>query len=262
MKKLYILWRTLLRINFSLFVIYRGNFVGTVFTSLGWAVFSVVSMYLLISSSSTIFGWTKVELYVLTGVYSIVVGLFHVFFTVNFWWFPRIIHLGQLDGLLLKPVDTQFMLSSKYINFSTIPRVCAAILFTLYILYTNHIYVTFTQWIYFVLLVLVGLIILYSIWFIVMTILIWQSHLSNLSDLLFHVTDSAKYPKEMYEGLGHYLAFFLLPIALTVSLPAKVLFDRASLWDALIIISIAVSLFIFSRKFWKFALRFYTSASS
>ncbi len=262
MKKLFKLWLVLVRMNFSNFIIYRGNFWGTAVVSLGWSFFSVVSMLLLTSNVTSIFGWTRVELLILTGVYSIVAGLFHVFFTANFWHMPRIIHLGQLDGVLLKPVDSQFMLSVRYINFPTFPRVIAALLFIFYLLSSNNIEVTFLQWIYFIVLSLFGLLLFYSVWYVFMTILLWQSHLTNLTDLLFHVMDTAKYPKDMYENLGQYISIFLLPFVLTITLPTKVLFGRASFVDVSIIMSVSVCLFLFSKFFWRFALRSYTSASS
>ncbi|MEK9143781.1 MAG: ABC-2 family transporter protein [Patescibacteria group bacterium] len=262
MKKLLKLWLALVRINFSNFIIYRGNFWGTAVVSLGWAVFSVVSMLLLISNVTLIFGWTQVELLILTGVYSVIAGLFHIFFTANFWHMPRIIHLGQLDGVLLKPVNSQFLLSVRYINFPTFPRVIAAVLFIFYLLSSNNIEVTFLQWIYFIVLSLFGLLLFYSVWYIFMTILLWQSHLTNLTDLLFRVMDTAKYPKEMYENLGQYISIFLLPFVLTITLPTKVLFGRASFADASIILVVSVCLFFFSKFFWRYALRHYTSASS
>ena len=42
-----------------------------------------------------------------------------------------------------------------------------------------------------------------------MTILLWQSHLTNLNDLLSHIMDTAKYPTDMYENLGsiHFYIF-------------------------------------------------------
>lgn len=262
MKKIFKLYVALVRINFSNFVIYRGNFWGTAAVSLGWAFFSVVSMLLLTSNVSSIFGWSRVELLILTGVYSVVAGMFHIFFTANFWHLPRIIHLGQLDGILLKPVDSQFLLSVRYINFPTFPRVLAAIVFIIYLLSANNINVTFYEWMYFIILSLFGLLLFYSVWYIFMTILVWQSHLTNLTDLLFHVMDTAKYPKEMYENLGQYISMFLLPFVLTITLPTKVLFGRTSLVDVFIIMVVSACLFFFSKFFWRFALRSYTSASS
>ncbi|MBI3955899.1 ABC-2 family transporter protein [Candidatus Gottesmanbacteria bacterium] len=262
MNKLLKLWFALIRINFSNFVIYRENFWGTAVVSLGWAVFSVISILLLTSNVTSIFGWSRVELLLLTGVYSVVAGLFHIFFTANFGHMPRIIHLGQLDGLLLKPVDSQFMLSVRYINFPTFPRVIAAIVFIFYLLSSNNIEVTIYEWIYFIVLSLFGLLLFYSVWYVFMTILLWQSHLTNLTDLLFHVMDTAKYPKDMYENLSQYISIFLLPFVLTITLPTKVLLGRASFVDVSIIMVVSVCLFFFSKFFWRFALRYYTSASS
>lgn len=262
MKKLYRIWSALIRINFSNFVMYRGNFWSTAAVSISWGIFSVVSMLLLTSGVSSIFGWSQVELLILAGVYSVVVGVFHIFFAANFWHMPRIIHLGQLDGILLKPIDSQFLLSVRYINFPIFPRVIVGFLFIMYLISSNNIEVSLSQWIYFNILSLFGLLILYSVWYIFMTILLWQSHLTNLNDLLSHIMDTAKYPTDMYENLGLFISIFLIPFVLAVTLPAKILFGRASFVDITILMITSICLFSFSRFFWRFALRSYTSASS
>lgn len=102
----------------------------------------------------------------------------------------------------------------------------------------------------------------YSVWSCFITILLWQSHLTNLNDLLSHGMDTAKYPTEMYENLGQYITIFLLPFILTITLPTKILIGRASFIDVFLIMCVSVFLFFFSKVFWRFALRSYTSASS
>ena len=262
MKKHIRLYGIFLRLNFSKLVAYRGNFVNSVFTSLLWAVFSVVSIALLTSRNPRIFGWSRDELLLLTSVYSVVIGLFHVLFTRNLEQISRIAHRGQLDGILLKPVDAQFYLSSSIVNYSSIPRVISAILLTAYLLWYLNIHITILDISQFILIGIVGIIFLYSLWYTLMTVTIWQSQLFNLSDLLFHVTDSAKYPSEMYVEFRYYITLFLLPLSFIVTLPTKVLLHKADLLQTILLISLAVFMLIVSRVCGKFVLRYYSSASS
>ncbi len=256
------IYGAILKINFARFLEYRGNFIPNSLVSILWGAFSIVVIVLLMSNSTSIYGWKRSELLVLTAAYSAIVGMFHTLFTRNFEEMSNIIHKGQLDGMLLKPIDAQFMLTNLNINFPSFPRVFIAIGFILWVLQINHIVVTPIQWLYFVLLGCIGLLLLYSIFFTILTITVWQSHLSNLNELLHHLLDSAKFPQDMYRQFFAYGAFFLIPIALIISLPTKALFARLSGIDVTIFFALACGLFLFSRIFWKFALRSYTSASS
>lgn len=262
MRKYLKLYISFIRLNFSKLLAYRGNFINSSFTSVLWAIFSVISILLLTNRSQSVFGWNRNELLILTGVYSIFIGLFHVIFTRNLEQLSRIVHRGQLDGILLKPVDTQFYLSCSIVNYSSLSRVIGAVIFVLVLLQNLHIQLDIVDIFKFVLLGIIGIIFLYASWYSIIAITIWQSHLFNLSDLLFHITDSAKYPSEMYSEFRYYITIFLLPISLIITLPTKALLNMLNLTDVAPLVMLAVVSLMISRVWGKYVLRFYTSASS
>src|SRR3972149_8688112 len=84
------IYRDLLRLNLSSLVAYRSNFVNSVVSSTAWGVFSLVSIVLLTYRVQSVFGWTREEILLLTGVYSVVIGVFHTLFSRNFVRFSRL----------------------------------------------------------------------------------------------------------------------------------------------------------------------------
>lgn len=256
------IYQTLLQMNFATLVAYRANFVNSLISSIAWATFSVITILLLTARTPRVFGWTKEELLVLTGSYSIVIGVFHLLFSRNFERFSNLIFFGQLDSILIKPVDYQFLLTFWLINYTSIVRVILGILFTLYMLNSIGVNLTLINIIGFFALMVVGIMTVYSIWFLVLTLIIWSPRLANLVHLLFVLTGMARYPAEMYYGLKSYVLFFLLPLILVVTTPTKVILQRALVGEILGLVFFALILSFLSRKFWKFALRYYTSASS
>ncbi len=262
MKKYLRVYLRLIQLNFSALVVYRGNFASDIFASLFWGIFSVISMFLLTLRVTTVYTWSKEELMVLTGVYSIVIGIFHIIFSGNFRRFSRVVHLGQLDGILLKPIDSQFLLSFHIINYATIPRFLGGILFVIYFLRRIGISLNLFDVAMFSIFTCIGILLLYSVWYLLVTITIWQSHLSNITDFLFDFTSSAKYPKEMYLDIKQIVIFVFVPLTLVVTTPTKIFLHKVSISDMIWTSILAAVFFIASRKFWKFALKFYTSASS
>lgn len=262
MKRYLRLYVIFFRMAFAKLTAYRGNFFGSVLTSLGWAVFSVISMALLSGRSERVFGWSRAELLVLTGVYSIVVGLFHVLFTRNFEQFSRIVHRGEFDAMLLKPVDTQFLISCTVVNIASVPRVIAAAGFTGYLTMILRNSLSIQDSLQVVIVSIAGLLFLYTVWFGILLITVWQSHLFNLFDLLVHVTDTAKYPSEMYSELRYLLPLIVLPVSLVTTLPAKALLgksDAGAIWGFIVL---TIIFLVVTRVLWFRVLRFYRSTGS
>src|SRR6185503_5802187 len=118
----------------------------------------------------------------------------------NFGEFSNTIHFGRLDMILTKPVDSQFMMTCTYVGYTHIVRFVMALLFLAFIIPQMHLVMTFLTVVWFILFILLSIIIMYSIWFMVMTLTIWFSKLSNLTDLLYETQNVSKYPQEIYKS--------------------------------------------------------------
>lgn len=262
MIKYFRIYMRLLSLNFYELTAFRANFYNSAFGHLAYAAFTVVSIVLLTSRTKTVYGWKREELFLLIGVFNIITGVFRTIFTKNLDRIPRIINKGELDQYLLKPVDSQFFLSTRGINLAAFIRTPIACLFTLYILLISTIKVDILQIILFTFIMMISLILLYSIWFIVLTITIWFTNLYNLDSLLDQITGATRYPIEMYEKAPYILFLFLFPLGIITSVPAKVLLRKFTLDDVTVLLLLASLLLFVSRSFWKFALQKYASASS
>ncbi len=255
-------YKRLMQLNFSALVAFRGNFINNLISSFIWAIFSLSTIYLLTLRVTSIFGWRREDILLFTGLYGVVIGFFHTIFSRNFSRFSRVIHHGELDILLLKPIDTQFLMSFWIINYTSLSRIPIGVLFVGYLLVSYHIPVAPFQILSSIFLVSLSIVLLYAIWYIVMTLTIWFTNLSNLVEILFQMTSIARYPQEVFRELSAYLFWFIMPLTFVISTPAKVLLQRANAYDLIGLFIFSITLLFLSRKFWKFALRFYTSASS
>lgn len=261
MKRYLAIYRQLLRLNLQALFVYRINFINNIVASIGWGAMSLYTVILLTARVTEAYGWTHAELLLFNGVYGIVIGIFHMFISVNMGRLSRIIHMGELDGILLKPIDSQFAVSLWWVNFTTIVRILMALGFTVWVIASLHMTVTAFQVGLFVLFAASAIILLYAIWFLVLTNLMWFTDLSNLVLFMYSFESMARFPKEMLLQLGSFLFLTVLPIALVINTPARALLGKISMWDSIIVLMLSALLFLASRRYWKFALRSYTSAS-
>lgn len=252
----------LMKLNISVLFSYRGNFINSFIGSFLFGIFIFISIALLTTNISTLYGWSRDEIIFLSVGYSIAIGFFHTLFSRNFERFSRIIHFGELDTILIKPLDSQFLISLWEVNYTSLIRVLAGIVLAAYFIHKLGISITLLTVSGYLILLLCGILIFYSVWFIIITLTIWFTRLSNIVELLYNVNTVSRFPREIYRDVTGFFFYILIPLTFVVITPTKVLFQTATINDVLGLLFFAVVFFTISRKFWKFALRYYTSASS
>lgn len=259
MKKYFKIYITLLTMNLQVLTSYRANLINSIIATVVWGSMSFVSIFILTSRINTVYGWTREELLLLTAIYNILIGTFHMIFSRNFERFSRIIHFGELDSLLIKPIDPQFSVSFWLFNYTGAFRVIAGVLFTVILLHSH--YPSLLSIILFLLLGLAGITLMYSVWYLVSTLIIKFTNLSNIVDVLYEINGITRFPQEMFRQLNVFAFSFLLPITIVITVPTKFLISKATYADFFLLLATSAVLFICARMFWKFALKYYTSAS-
>jgi ABC-2 type transport system permease protein len=262
MKKFIAIYTRLLTINAAALVAYRMNMINSIIGSGVWGAFSIITVLLLTSKTTAVLGWSQADFMVLAAVQSIFVGIFDFFFSRNIERFPRYVELGQLDSFLLKPIAARVLISSLYINYGSLIRLLIGMLFLSYLLTTLHIPVSNMQVLFFIFALCVGIILLYSLCFLLVTITIWFTRLSNIIELLYTLRGASRFPLAIFKEVSVLLFIIFFPLTVIVTRPTEFLLAKTSYENIIPMSVVALMLFLLSQLFWKFALRSYTSASS
>lgn len=262
MKRYFAVYKRLLMLNIAMLTAYRLNFFNYLVSGSVWGIFSIASIVLLTSRVTTVYSWEKSEILLLTAVHAITVGIFHMLFSSNFERFPRYVALGQLDSYLLKPIDSQVLVSIWLIRIVSLSRVIMGVGFLLYVITTYAIPVTPWQYLLLIPAIILGLSIMYAIWFMITTLSIWFYRITNITEVLYTLNGITRFPPDILREAALYVFLFLFPLTIIVASPTKILLSRISLSDVFFLCTLSLGLVYLSRRFWLFALRSYTSASS
>ena len=104
--------------------------------------------------------------------------------------------------------------------------------------------------------------ILYSLWFFISTTTIWFVKTWNATEVLRSFLYIGRFPLNSFSFSLRIFFSIFIPIAFLTTIPSEVFLRTSQVWEILLQVIVA-SVFLFtSRKFWLFALRFYSSASS
>jgi ABC-2 type transport system permease protein len=261
MKRYIKTYSVLLQLNFSALFAHRPTLINHLISSILWGIFPLVSIYLVTAKVRTVYGWSREELYALTSYFIFVMGLFYMIFGKSFKRFSSVLDTQSLDSTLLKPIDSQFLISFWYTNFAAFFRAAFGLVSFLYIVTRLGIAISAIMLLNIVAFSILGLSILYSLWFILLLTSIWFAKAIDIRDFLLTINSLVRFPPEVYYNLPFFLSLVVLPLSLVIGSPTKILLGKANIQEIMVLFFTATCLFILSRFFWKFALRYYTSAS-
>jgi ABC-2 type transport system permease protein len=197
-------------------------------------------------------------------------SIVQMFFMTNADEFSELIRTGGLDFALLKPIDTQFLISLRKVEWASLSNFAVAAVLLAYALpRVEGVDITAWRVIAYVIYVVGGIAILYSLTIVLAAASVWLGRNSSIYDFWFYITTFSRYPMEIYQGpIGGWIRWgftYMLPILIVVNVPARMLAKpmQPEYWylACLAIFATAASL-LASRWVFQRALLSYRSASS
>jgi len=259
---------------------FRTNFIIECVSSITWTMMNL-GFYLLIfyhtSSIGAGTGWGQWEFFAFLATTMLINSLVQAFFMPNCEEISELIRTGGLDFALLKPIDTQFLISLEKVDWSSLANFAAgAVLLSVSVFHLAQREpapvvlspVTIALYVFYV---LCGVAILYSLMIALAATSIWLGQNRSLYDFWFYITNFSRYPMEIYEGrLGTPLRLvctYVIPVLIVVNVPARIIAQPISpqqntTWLALFALVATLGSLAASRWTFQSALRSYRSASS
>ncbi len=262
-------WWTFLRNSAVREMSFRSNFVITVLTRAFWFAAQLTLFEIIYRNVDAINGWTRPQYFGFMATGMLVNALVETFFMPNCANFSELIRTGNLDFVLSKPIDTQFLVSCEKMDLAMLNQILLAGALLGYALAVSGQPVTLVAAALYVMYVLVGVVFFYSLMITLASTSIWFGRNQGLYDFWFYVTVFARYPRSIYSGspAGEVLRFafsYVIPILLVITVPARVLLNKVlePSWLALVAPALTVAMLFVSRAVFQWSLRGYRSASS
>jgi len=239
---------------------YRINFLLAALSSLGGLAGSLFGLFLFYRTGYRFPGWSWEQALVVLGLFTLLQGFSSTFLAPNLNRIVRHIQQGTLDFILLKPISSQFWLSTHTLSPWGVPDLIFGCVMIGYA--GNRLAFSWSSYLFGLVPIGLGFWILYSLWFMLGATSIWFVKIYNVTEVLRGLLEAGRFPMAAYPTAYRIFFTFVVPVAFLTTVPANVLLGRGErVWIAGAII-LAIALFYASQAFWQFALRFYTSASS
>ena len=169
---------------------------------------------------------------------------------------------GDLDFILLKPINSQFFISFRYVNTYAIISFVILFLLIVKLTYSYHGLFIIINHLFFIVSLILGMFIFYSFEFIIASLVFWFRNFSYAGWLAGELTKYSRRPDSIYRNFFRKTLFTIFPMAMIFSVPSRFLIFGADIkllfWQFFI-----TSIFLWITTIvWKRGLLRYESASS
>ena len=243
---------------------FKLNFLLWIVVELLWFALHLTFIAVIYTQTDRIGDWTKWHVILLLGASHFIQQLFTALFLNNLIAISEHVRTGRLDFMLLLPVNTRFLVSLRQVDLGAFVNAASAVAVMVYAGHQLHLRPSPAQFLGFALVCAAGLIVHYSLMFLLATISFWTVRAQGIVWTYYTLFQVSRVPDVAFRaGLFKTFFTFAIPMLLVANVPAKLLAGRLqSPFDALVLLGMSLVCFAGSEVAWRFATRRYTSASS
>lgn len=242
---------------------FKGNFLLWILVEFLWFGLQLTFISVLYLHTDRIGTWTKWQVVMLIGASHFIQQTFQAFFLVNCTNLSELVRTGKLDFLLLLPINSRFVVSLRQVDLGAFVNAGSAVAVMAYAAHQLHFVPTLVQVAGFLLLCVAGVLIHYSLMFLLATISFWTVRAQGIVWGYYNLFNIARMPDEAFRGVFKAVFTFAVPMLLVSNVPVRLLVkDLQSPAPILLLLGMSITCFVVSELGWRASLRRYTSASS
>jgi ABC-2 type transport system permease protein len=242
---------------------FKTNFILWIFVELLWFGLQLSFIAVIYAHTDHIGDWTKWEVVLLIGAAQFIQQIFQAFFLTNCTELSELIRTGRLDFMLLLPVNTRFLISLRKVDLGSFVNAASALVVVGYSLHRLALVPSAMQFIGFALFAVTGILIHYSLMFLLTTVSFWTVRAQGIVWGYYSLFNISRLPDAAYRGLFKMVFTYVIPMVLVANVPAKVLVKKIqSPYELIVLLGMMLVCAAVSEIGWRLSMRHYTSASS
>lgn len=242
---------------------FKGNFLLWILVEFLWFGLQLSFIGVLYLHTDNIGSWTKWQVVMLVGASHFIQQIFQAFFLVNCTNLSELVRTGKLDFLMLLPINTRFVVSFRQVDLGAFVNATSGAAVIAYAAHQLHFMPTVPHILVFLALCIAGIVIHYSLMFLLATISFWTVRAQGIVWGYYNLFNIARMPDEAFQGLFKAIFTFAIPMLLVTNVPVRVLVNKLSSPLPLVLLLVmSIFCFFISEWGWRASLKRYTSASS
>jgi ABC-2 type transport system permease protein len=256
------LYLELIRQSFMKAMAYKANFIIVLISNLAYFVIQLYFMKIIFTEVDTIAGWNKYEMFFYIGTFAIIDALWVFGPYFNLTALPDMIRSGSLDGYLLKPVSSQFLVSLRKVDIGSLFSMIAGVGIVVYAVIYGNIKVSLIGLVFYIIAIIHALFVEYSIYLIMLCLAFWMVKVDFADVLHGIICYFSNKPADIYRGIIRKIITSVLPYGFLMTIASKTALGKVDKMDYLSAIITSWCFLLLSIIVWKVSSKRYGSASS
>jgi len=256
------IWRVFMGQSLVREMQFRANFLATIGVGAMQLALALIPVLLLYSFTGTVKGWSRADAIALTGMAQMVTGLLCLFIKPNADDFHGYVQMGALDLVVTKPMAAPFYLMTRLLQPAEIFAVLSGLAVLAVGLAAGRGWPPLAGIAQSALLVACGVTLLACAWCGISWTAIWTISSSALPEVVHSMLGAGRYPVTFYPVALRAFFVGVVPVAFATTFPVESLLGSGSWRVVAGGIGLTGAFLLALRAWWRFAVRFYTSASS
>lgn len=253
------LWRNSVSREMS----FKSNFLLWIVVEFLWFGLQLGFISVIYLHTDHIASWSKWQVIMLVGASHFIQQIFQAFFLTNCTQLSELIRTGRLDFMLLLPINSRFLISLRQVDLGGFVNGTSGLIVMGWAARQLRMVPDAAQILGFFLLCLAGILIHYSLMFLLASVAFWTVRAQGIVWGYYSMFNVARYPDAAFQGFFRAFFTFAIPMLLVVNVPVKLLLNRLeSPGEMLLLLGVGSICFAASELFWRFSMRRYTSASA
>ncbi len=256
------LWFGFLKMSWMADLEYRANIAIRVCSEFFWYAMQLSVFEVLYTHTDSISGWDVHDMRVFMGTLFVVDVLYMILLSENLDHFTSLVKKGDLDLYLVKPVNSQFMVSFRKVAVRYFVNLALVSSYLVWAILQLRHPVSLSQVASFLLLIPCGVGICYAIRFCFATLTVVLQDAGNIQFVWYQIYRLGTRPDRIYPDFLRHLVFTVMPVAFLASVPARMLVEGVQVKFLIIGPLLTLTLIGLANFCWRLALKHYASASS
>jgi ABC-2 type transport system permease protein len=261
------LWLALARFSLVRELAFRTNFLVKIFVEILWLGILIAFYETIFAKTNLVADWDRYQYLFFLGFYFALGGLLETLFLENCNNFADLVRTGDLDFYLLKPMDEQFLVSCRTVDWSCAPNVLMGAGVMLAAFISGGQDFDAGRLVLFFIMLGCGTALAYGFLLLLTSASIWFMRNQSLFEMWWLFSTLMRYPREIFRGnnwvaAAGFFFSFVIPIMLVTNVPAAIMMRAVRPEVVAYTVAATLAALWVSRRFFKFALERYRSASS
>ena len=241
---------------------YRANFLVTLLMSLSIGLWVIGAAIVFFYHRNNLAGWSFDQLLLVSGLWIVFSGVAGAILSPNVSRMVEHIQRGTMDFVLIKPANSQFLATLTACSPLKLIDIVTGMSLVVMGLYRLGHWPSMYQWASFLVMIPAGVVMTYAFWVLLVTLAFWFVRVDNFPEIFWTFFECGRFPVNVYRNPVRFLLTFVVPVAFLTTFPAATLLGLISPTYVIASVVVAMIALFASTRFWRYAVRFYSSASS